>query len=253
MSTVKEAVHYLEYLKSRGIRTVSKTSTTVSTNTTTSTSKASSKKEVTNMDIKVQPLINDAFNFNTGDGAGNSLEEIKTFIGDCKKCRLHELRKNIVVGEGDPKAKLMFIGEGPGEEEDNTGRPFVGRAGQLLTKIIEAMKLKREDVYIANIVKCRPPNNRTPADDEVLTCLPYLVRQISAIKPKVIVSLGAPSTCTMFNQKVKISAVRGQFYDWKDGIKLMPTFHPAYLLRNPVDKKLVWEDMQKVMEFLGVL
>jgi DNA polymerase len=114
------------------------------------------------------------------------------------------------------------------------------------------MKLTRDEVYIANIVKCRPPNNRTPSDDEIISCAPYLMKQISVLKPKVIVTLGAPSTCTMFNQKVKISSVRGRFYDWKDGIKLMPTFHPAYLLRNPIDKKLVWEDMQKVMEFLDI-
>jgi DNA polymerase len=246
MSAVKEAVHYLEYLKSRGIRTVSRT---LSVADKTETPKRTDAKQT---GTNAVPLMEGALNFNAENKGFTSLEEVKTFIGDCKKCRLHELRKNIVVGEGDPKATLMFIGEGPGEEEDNTGRPFVGRAGQLLTKIIEAMKLKREDVYIANIVKCRPPNNRTPSDDEIICCAPYLMEQINVIKPKVIVALGAPSTCTLFNQKIKISAVRGKFYDWKDGIKLMPTFHPAYLLRNPVDKKLVWDDMQKVMEFLGI-
>jgi len=246
MSAVKEAVHYLEYLKSRGIRTVA--------NTLTITDK---KETHVRTDVKqgatsTVSLMDGAMSFDAANKGFTSLEEVKAFIGDCKKCRLHELRTNIVVGEGNPKATLMFIGEGPGEDEDKTGRPFVGRAGQLLTKIIEAMKLKREDVYIANIVKCRPPNNRTPAEDEIMTCAPYLMEQINVIKPKVIVALCAPSTCTLLNQKVKISAVRGKFYDWKDGIKLMPTFHPAYLLRNPVDKKLVWDDMQKVMEFLGI-
>lgn len=245
---MKEAVTYLEYLKSRGVRSVSKTK-----NINKSTVEKSDSKAVTGtMQTEVKPLMEGALSFDAGKETFNSLDEVKAFIGDCKKCRLHELRKNIVVGEGNPNAKLMFIGEGPGEDEDNSGRPFVGRAGQLLTKIIEAMKLTREEVYIANIVKCRPPNNRTPSDDEIISCAPYLMKQISVLKPKVIVTLGAPSTCTLFNQKIKISSVRGKFYDWKDGIKLMPTFHPAYLLRNPIDKKLVWEDMQKVMEFLEI-
>jgi DNA polymerase len=144
----------------------------------------------------------------------------------------------------------MFIGEGPGREEDESGRPFVGRAGQLLTKIIEAMGLKREDVYIANIVKCRPPANRTPLEDEIINCAPYLMQQIKVIKPKVIVTLGSPASCTLLNEKIKISSIRGTFYEWNDGIKLMTTFHPAYLLRNPNDKKLVWEDVQKVMPLI---
>jgi len=247
MSTNKEAVHYLTYLKSRGIKSVSKTQTANQSVVEKNETKASPLKQT-----ETRPLMEGSLSFDAGKETFNSLEEVKSFIGNCKKCRLHELRKNIVVGEGNPHATLMFIGEGPGEDEDNSGRPFIGRAGQLLTKIIEAMKLKREDVYIANIVKCRPPNNRTPSEDEIISCAPYLMKQISVIKPKVIVTLGAPSTCTLFNQKIKISAVRGKFYDWKDGIKLMPTFHPAYLLRNPIDKKLVWDDMQKVMEFLGI-
>ncbi len=241
MSAAKEAVHYLEYLRSRGIRTVSETLAVADTVKNDTSKRTESKQSTLNL-----------LDLNAETKGLTSMAEVQALIGNCKKCRLHELRKNIVVGEGNPKAELMFIGEGPGEEEDNTGRPFVGRAGQLLTKIIEAMKLKREDVYIANIVKCRPPNNRTPSEDEIISCAPYLMEQISVIKPKVIVALGAPSTCTLFNQKIKISAVRGKFYDWKYGVKLMPTFHPAYLLRNPVDKKLVWEDMQKVMEFLGI-
>jgi len=247
---MKEAVHYLEYVKSRGIRSVSKTKT--ENKPTNKPTVARTETKVAPVQTEIKPLMEGFISFDAGKEVFASLDEVKTFIGDCKKCRLHELRKNIVVGEGNPNATLMFIGEGPGEDEDNSGRPFIGRAGQLLTKIIEAMKLKRDDVYIANIVKCRPPNNRTPSDDEVISCSPYLMKQISVIKPKVIVTLGAPSTCTLFNQKIKISSVRGRFYDWKDGIKLMPTFHPAYLLRNPVDKKLVWEDMQKVMEFLNI-
>ena len=235
MGLKKDAVQYLSYLKSRGMRNVYK-----------ETPKKNTQKEAALPDNNfLGTLNNNKNNF-------KDLDEVKAFVGDCKKCRLHELRKTIVFGEGDPKAKLMFIGEGPGQDEDETGRPFIGRAGQLLTKIIEAMGLKREEVYIANIVKCRPPGNRTPADDEVIACSPYLIEQISVIKPKVIVSLGAPSTCMMFNKKIKISEVRGKFYDWIGGVKLMPTFHPAYLLRNPVDKKLVWDDMKKVMEMLRV-
>lgn len=182
----------------------------------------------------------------------SNLDDIKKELGNCERCQLSGMRNNIVFGEGNPKAELMFVGEGPGEEEDKTGRPFVGKAGQLLTKIIEAMGLKRDDVYIANIVKCRPPGNRAPVDEEIIKCSPYLMGQISVIKPKVIVALGSPATCTLFNKKIKISLVRGEFYDWNYGIKLMPTFHPAYLLRNPKDKGLVWEDMKKVMSFLGL-
>jgi DNA polymerase len=249
---MKEAVHYLEYIKSRGVKSVSKTKTVNRTVVEKSNAKTPSAATATPTLTEIKPLMEGFLSFDPGTEKFNSLDEVKSYIGDCRKCRLHELRKNIVVGEGNPNAKLMFIGEGPGEDEDNSGRPFVGRAGQLLTKIIEAMKLTRDDVYIANIVKCRPPNNRAPSEDEVIGCVPYLMKQISVLKPKVIVTLGASSTCALFNQKVKISAVRGNFYDWKDGIKLLPTFHPAYLLRNPIDKKLVWEDMQKVMEFLSI-
>ncbi|MBN1115475.1 MAG: uracil-DNA glycosylase [Oligoflexia bacterium] len=184
------------------------------------------------------------------EGGNETLDDIRTDLGDCKRCGLSRFRTNIVFGEGNPDADLMFIGEGPGEDEDLSGRPFVGKAGRLLTDIIAAMKTTRENVYIANIVKCRPPGNRTPMDDEVICCVPFLMRQISAISPRVIVSLGAPAASALFNKKVKISSVRGRFCDFAQGIKLMPTFHPAYLLRNPKDKRLVWEDMQKIMDYL---
>lgn len=233
MGVKQDAVQYLSYLNSRGVKNVHK-----------ELPKKTAQKE------EAVPDNNFLGALSKSNNDFKDLDEVKAFVGNCKKCRLHELRKTIVFGEGDPSAQLMFIGEGPGQDEDTTGRPFVGRAGQLLTKIIEAMGLKREKVYIANIVKCRPPGNRTPADDEVIACSPYLIEQISVIKPKIIVALGAPATCMLFNKKIKISEVRGKFYDWKDGVKLMPTFHPAYLLRNPIDKKLVWEDMKKVMELL---
>ncbi len=178
-----------------------------------------------------------------------TLEDIRSDIGDCTRCKLHHKRTHIVFGEGSPKAKLMFIGEGPGHDEDVTGRPFVGRAGQLLTKIIEAMKLKREDVYIANIAKCRPPNNRAPEPDEVATCEGFLHRQIATIQPKVIVCLGSVAAQNLLKTERKISSFRGQWQDWQ-GIFVMPTYHPAFLLRNPAMKKEVWDDMKKVMELL---
>ncbi|MGE4233775.1 MAG: uracil-DNA glycosylase family protein [Bacteriovoracia bacterium] len=182
---------------------------------------------------------------------GLSLEEVSAELGDCSRCKLCKTRNNIVFGEGNPKAKLMFVGEGPGEQEDLQGRPFVGRAGQLLDKIIQAMGLKREDVYIGNVVKCRPPNNRVPEPDEVEECKPFLVRQIHAIKPTVIVALGATALKHLYSDELKITKVRGTFLEY-EGIKLMPTYHPAFLLRNPPAKKDVWEDMQKVMDELGI-
>ncbi|MBI4223502.1 MAG: uracil-DNA glycosylase, partial [Deltaproteobacteria bacterium] len=165
----------------------------------------------------------------------------------CKRCRLCEGRKTIVFGVGNPKAELMFIGEGPGRDEDIQGEPFVGRAGQLLTKIIEAMGMKRSDVYIGNIVKCRPPENRAPLPDEIETCIPFLHQQIDSIKPKVIVCLGAVAYQALLKTEQSISRMRGQWQEYK-GIKIMPTYHPAYLLRNPEAKKSVWEDMKKVRD-----
>jgi len=179
-----------------------------------------------------------------------SLESIRDDIGDCHRCRLHEQRKTIVFGEGNPRAKLVFVGEGPGAEEDLTGRPFVGRAGQLLDKIIAAIGLAREDVYIANIVKCRPPGNRTPERDEVETCEPFLFRQLASIKPRVIVALGSPAFQCLLRTREPITRARGE---WRElnGIKVMPTFHPAFLLRSPDKKREVWEDMKKVRDFLN--
>jgi len=166
-------------------------------------------------------------------------------MGDCKLCTLYSGRKNIVFGEGNPNATLMFIGEGPGRDEDIQGRPFVGAAGQLLTKIIEAIKLKREDVYIANIVKCRPPGNRDPQPDEVIACRPFLEEQIEIIKPQIICLLGRHAAKALLGDHVSITRIRGKFVDW-EGIKIMPTFHPSYLLRNPEAKRPVWEDMKLI-------
>ncbi len=181
-------------------------------------------------------------------GAKSSgLEAVRDELGDCVRCKLHKGRKNIVFGEGNPGAVLVFVGEGPGQEEGLQGRPFVGAAGQLLTDIIvKGMQLKREDVYICNIVKCRPPGNRNPEPDEVEACEPFLIKQLQAINPKIIIGLGNVAVKTLLKTKEGITSLRG---NWKtyQGIPLMPTFHPAYLLRTPSDKKLVWDDIKKVI------
>ncbi|HSA58875.1 MAG TPA: uracil-DNA glycosylase [bacterium] len=177
------------------------------------------------------------------------LKAIRDEIGDCKRCKLCSGRTHIVFGVGDPNAKLMFVGEGPGRDEDLQGEPFVGRAGQLLTKMIEAMGLKRSEVYIANIVKCRPPDNRYPEPDEVETCMPFLLKQIEAVAPKVVITLGNLATQTLLKTKTGIMSLHGRFQDWK-GLQVMPTYHPAFLLRNPNMKKPCWEDLKKVIELL---
>jgi uracil-DNA glycosylase family 4 len=179
--------------------------------------------------------------------AGGGLAAVREELGDCTRCKLCRGRKTIVFGEGDPDSVLVFVGEGPGQEEDQQGRPFVGAAGQLLTDIIvKGMKLNREDVYICNIVKCRPPDNRNPEPDEIEACEPFLIKQLQAIRPKMIVALGNVAVKTLLKTKEGITKLRGAWKTYQ-GIPLMPTFHPAYLLRNPSDKKLVWEDIKKVL------
>lgn len=186
-----------------------------------------------------------------GGECGASLQSIRADLGDCIRCPLHKGRKNIVFGVGNPKARLMFIGEGPGADEDAQGEPFVGAAGQLLTKMIKAMGLARSDIYIANIVKCRPPGNRNPEPLEIEQCIPFLYRQIETVGPKVIVCLGKIAASTLLKNEIPITKLRGGFHDYQ-GIQVMPTYHPAYLLRNPVMKKPVWEDLKKVMGVLGL-
>jgi DNA polymerase len=182
--------------------------------------------------------------------AAEALAAVRADIGDCTRCKLHaQGRTQIVFGVGNPDADLMFVGEAPGADEDIQGFPFVGRAGQLLTKIIEAIDLKREDVYIANVIKCRPPGNRNPELDEVATCEPFLFQQIDIIKPKVIVALGKFGAQTLLRTLDPISRLRGRVYEFR-GAKLVPTFHPAYLLRNPSSKREVWEDMKLVRTLL---
>lgn len=179
----------------------------------------------------------------------NSLSNIQSDLENCKRCKLCKGRQNIVFGDGNPKAELMFVGEGPGEQEDIQGRPFVGRAGQLLEKMIEAMGMKRSDVFIANVVKCRPPENRNPEPDEIASCSPFLFRQIDTIKPKVIVALGKFAAQTLLQTEERISEIRGKPVPYR-GSKLIPTFHPAYLLRNPSSKKETWEDLKTAMKEL---
>ncbi len=176
-----------------------------------------------------------------------TLGSIHADLGDCRRCKLARGRNRIVFGDGNPKAKLMFIGEGPGAEEDRQGKPFVGAAGQLLTRIIEAIKLSRDQVYICNIIKCRPPGNRNPEPDEIKTCFPFLTRQIAAIQPDFIIALGTFAAQTLLGTATPISRLRGRFHEYK-GIKVVPTYHPAYLLRNPDKKRDVWEDMKMLMK-----
>jgi DNA polymerase len=180
-----------------------------------------------------------------------SLQEIREDIGDCTRCKLHTLgRSQIVFGVGNPRAELMFVGEAPGADEDVQGVPFVGRAGQLLTKMIEAMGFAREDVYIANVIKCRPPENRNPEPDEVLSCEPFLFQQIESIRPQVIVALGAFAAKALLKSEQPISKLRGQVHDYH-GAKLIPTFHPSYLLRSPGQKKYAWDDLKRALSLMG--
>jgi uracil-DNA glycosylase family 4 len=183
--------------------------------------------------------------------SGDTLLKIREDLGECTRCKLHKTRHSIVFGDGNPKAQLVFVGEGPGHDEDMQGLPFVGRAGKLLTQMIEAMGLQRKDVYICNVVKCRPPENRQPEKDEVAECSPFLMRQIDAIAPKVIVCLGSTAAQTILETNRGISQFRGQWLEFR-GRKLMATYHPAYLLRNPSAKSEVWKDLQKVMAELGL-
>jgi uracil-DNA glycosylase family 4 len=206
---------------------------------------AARKPEV--LPIPAGPSLFEAFNKVPGD----TLLKIRTDLGECTRCKLHTTRNKIVFGDGNPRAELVFVGEGPGHDEDMQGLPFVGRAGKLLTQMIEAMGLQRKDVYICNVVKCRPPENRAPEKEEVEQCSPFLLRQIDAIAPKVVVCLGSTAAQTVLETNRGISQFRGQWLEFR-GRKLMATYHPAYLLRNPSAKSEVWKDLQKVMVFLGL-
>ncbi|MBW2109041.1 MAG: uracil-DNA glycosylase [Deltaproteobacteria bacterium] len=178
-------------------------------------------------------------------GRAETLEDIQKDLGECRRCKLHEGRRHIVFGKGNPRARLLVVGEGPGFEEDVKGRPFVGPAGQLLTRILKAIHLSREEVYICNIIKCRPPRNRNPEPEEIAQCLPFLKRQIAAIRPALILALGTFAAQTLLETREPISRLRGRFFTY-EGVGLMPTYHPAYLLRNPDKKRDTWADVQKL-------
>lgn len=198
------------------------------------------------------PIPKELFSKYPGLEKPSTLGDLRTFIGDCQRCKLAPRRTNLVYGVGNPNAQLMFVGEAPGADEDARGEPFVGRAGQLLTDIIErGMGISRADVYICNVIKCRPPDNRNPEPDEVASCEPFLFRQIDIVRPRAIVGLGTFAVQAVLKVKIPISKLRGNWQDFR-GIRFMPTFHPAYLLRNPSDKRLVWADIQEVMKYLGM-
>jgi DNA polymerase len=202
--------------------------------------------------VSVLPVVNAPSLFEAADRVeGDTLERIREDLGECTRCRLSKQRNKIVFGQGNPRAELVFVGEGPGHDEDVQGLAFVGRAGKLLTQMIGAMGLTRDDVYICNVVKCRPPENRKPEDDEVATCSPYLFRQLDVIAPKAVVCLGATAAQSLLKIKDSISRYRGQWFDYRN-TKLLVTYHPAYLLRNPSAKGDVWKDLQKVMAHLGL-
>jgi uracil-DNA glycosylase len=183
--------------------------------------------------------------------ADKDMDALRERLGDCRRCKLAGTRTRLVFGEGDPRAQLVFAGEGPGEQEDLQGRPFVGRAGQLLDKMIEAIGLKRSDVFICNVVKCRPPGNRNPEPDEIEACSPFLQAQLDLLRPKVVVALGKFAAQTLLGTEERISSLRGRFHPYR-GAKLMPTFHPAYLLRNPASKREAWADFKLVAKELGL-
>ncbi len=182
-------------------------------------------------------------------GGARTLEELREILGDCRRCPLHEGRNRLVFGEGDARSELVFVGEGPGGDEDRAGRPFVGEAGRLLTRIIAAMGLSREQVYICNVVKCRPPRNRDPEETEIAACRPFLQRQIDLIGPKVICTLGRVAGEELLGRGFAVTRDRGNWFEYR-GFRVMPTFHPAYLLRNQAAKRPVWEDVQKIMKVL---
>jgi DNA polymerase len=183
-------------------------------------------------------------------GSAQLLQNIRQELGECTRCKLHRHRTHIVFGTGNPEARLVFVGEGPGEDEDRQGEPFVGRAGQLLTRIIQSINLTREEVYIANIIKCRPPGNRNPEPDEIKACEPFLIKQLEAIRPRIICALGTFAAQTLLETDEKISRLRGRFLSYRNA-RLIATFHPAFLLRNPERKRDVWEDMKMIREEYG--
>jgi len=212
---------------------------------------ASQSKRQTQVKTLIAEIPHGVSSANAAHTSCETLEQIAVDLGECTRCKLHGKRNKIVFGTGNPRANLVFVGEGPGHDEDIQGLPFVGRAGKLLTQMIEAMGLRREDVYICNVVKCRPPQNRNPETDEIATCMPFLQRQLASISPKVVVTLGNVAAQALLGTTKSISHFRGQWFDFR-GARLIATYHPAYLLRNPSAKADVWIDLQKAMAELGL-
>jgi uracil-DNA glycosylase len=243
VTTPRDLAQHLRYYQELGVDGLSRDATWRHRNSATAATTVSAAPVVTPEapDTPIIPL--------TDLSAADRLTAIRNEIGDCTRCKLHSGRTNLVFGVGNPEATLMFIGEGPGADEDEQGEPFVGRAGQLLTQIIKAMGFSRGQVYIANVVKCRPPNNRNPEPDEIARCSPFLQAQIASINPKVIVALGKFAAQTLLGTETPISRLRGRFHEMGNTV-VMPTFHPSYLLRTPAAKREVWEDMKMVMERL---
>lgn len=232
--TLKELLNYLEYLKISGVEYIPRTV----------------EKEVCIAPPDDASLPDDKGGARAEGSAAGRLADIRTELGNCRRCRLSDGRRHLVFGVGNPGADLVFVGEAPGRDEDIKGEPFVGRAGQLLTRIIQAIGLERKDVYICNVIKCRPPQNRNPLPEEIEACEPFLVKQIEAIRPKVICALGKFAAQTLLKIEAPISTLRGRFHDYH-GVPLMPTYHPAYLLRNPKGKRETWEDVQMIQKVLS--
>jgi len=250
----EEILDHLRFFKGLGVQWISAPhpAPVAETKKPAAAGSAAQIRRAAGPDVLAQIAARNASMFDALPGADEPLENIRRDLGDCRRCKLAPDRTNIVFGSGNPKAELMFVGEAPGSAEDAQGLPFVGRAGQLLTKIIEAIQMSREEVYICNILKCRPPDNRNPEPDEIAACEQFLFRQISSVKPKVICALGTFGAQTLLRTRQPISILRGRFLDYR-GTKLMATFHPAYLLRNPNEKRRVWEDMRKVRDYLLAL
>jgi uracil-DNA glycosylase family 4 len=246
-----EVLEHLRYFQDLGVRLAAKVPSSVRREVA---AVSAGKRETTAGSSKPRApwTVSTGSLFDAPPAAGEDLETIRADLGECRRCKLCRTRTNIVFGTGNANAELMFVGEAPGADEDEQGLPFVGRAGQLLTKIIQAIDMRREEVYICNILKCRPPQNRNPETEEIATCQPFLFRQIAAIRPRVICALGTFGAQTLLRTKEPISRLRGQFIDFQ-GTKLMATFHPAYLLRNPNEKRRVWEDVQKIRDYLRSL
>lgn len=238
----------IEIEKGFGIDTITFTNTKVNDATHQTSPNPFTEVESVRTPILTKPIGIQAF-MSEKEKKIELLEKLRHEMLTCHKCPLSKTRTNLVFGVGNPMADLMFVGEAPGRDEDLQGEPFVGRAGQLLTKIIEAIDMNRSDVYIANVLKCRPPGNRNPLPEEIIVCMPYLIKQIEIIQPKVLCALGAFAAQTVLNTKAPVGTLRGRFHNYK-GIPMMVTFHPAYLLRNPNDKAKVWDDMKKVRDFL---